>query len=68
MYNGLPPGAISIASASSIDAVLNRADHNYLYFCAKVDASGTHAFAENLTGHNINVAKYLQMLNEKGIR
>ena len=68
MYNGLPPGAISIASASSIDAVLNPAPHNYLYFCAKVDASGTHAFAENLTGHNINVAKYIQMLNEKGIR
>jgi len=68
MYNGLPPGPISIASASSIDAVLNRAPHNYLYFCAKADDSGTHAFAENLTGHNLNVAKYIQMLNAKGIK
>lgn len=67
MYNGLPPGPISIASASSIDAVLNPVTHNYLYFCAKADESGTHAFAENMTGHNINVAKYIQMLNSKGI-
>jgi UPF0755 protein len=55
---GLPPGPISMASISSIDAVLNRADHGYLYFCAKPDNSGTHAFAETYAGHNVNVAKF----------
>lgn len=29
---GLPPGPISMASIASIDAVLNRQNHNYLYF------------------------------------
>lgn len=55
---GLPPGPISMASISAIDAVLNREEHNYLYFCAKPDNSGTHAFAETYAGHNVNVAKF----------
>ncbi|MEZ4893818.1 MAG: endolytic transglycosylase MltG [Saprospiraceae bacterium] len=35
MYKGLPPGPISMASISSIDAVLNPDKHHYLYFCAR---------------------------------
>jgi UPF0755 protein len=66
MYKGLPPGPISIASASSIDAVLNYEKHNYIYFCAKVDDSGTHAFAETFAQHNVNVAKYKEWLRTKG--
>jgi UPF0755 protein len=58
LNTGLPPGPISMASISAIDAVLNRADHAYLYFCAKPDNSGTHAFAETYAGHNVNVAKF----------
>ncbi len=67
LHEGLPPGPISIASASSIDAVLNPEEHHYLYFCARADNSGTHAFAETLSGHNVNVNKYINFLNSKGI-
>lgn len=58
MYKGLPPGPISMASIASLDAVLNREAHNYLYFCAKPDDSGTHAFAESFAAHQVNAAKF----------
>jgi UPF0755 protein len=58
LNTGLPPGPISMASISAIDAVLNHEEHKHLYFCAKPDNSGTHAFAETYAGHNVNVAKF----------
>jgi len=67
LYSGLPPGPISIASAPSIDAVLEPENHKYLYFCAKPDNSGTHAFAENMAGHNVNVVKYIAWINQRGV-
>jgi UPF0755 protein len=66
-YKGLPPGPISMASVSSIDAVLNREQHNYLYFCAKADGSATHAFAETLSAHNVNAAKFRAWMATKGL-
>jgi UPF0755 protein len=66
LHTGLPPGPISIASGNSIDAVLNRAEHNYIFFCAKPDNSGTHAFAETFAQHNVNVAKYIAWVNARG--
>lgn len=68
IHTGLPPGPISIASQSSIDAVLNPEQHNYLYFCAKPDDSGTHAFAETFAGHKVNVDKYIAWINSRGIK
>ena len=41
---GLPPGPISIPSMSSIEAVLNADDNDFLYMCAKEDFSGSHNF------------------------
>lgn len=58
MYKGLPPGPISMASIPSIDAVLNPDKHNYLYFCAKPDDSGTHAFAETFAAHKVNAERF----------
>lgn len=66
-YYGLPPGPICIPSLSSIDAVLNLEKHNYLYFCAKYDFSGYHAFAKTLRQHNVNAEKYRRALNKKRI-
>jgi UPF0755 protein len=68
MYAGLPPGPISMASIGSIDAVLNAADHDYLYFCAVGDGSGLHNFAKTLAAHNRNAAIYRQNLKERGLR
>ena len=67
LHTGLPPGPISIASPSSIDAVLNHEKHNYIFFCAKPDNSGTHAFAETFAQHNVNVAKYINWINSRGL-
>lgn len=66
-YVGLPPGPISIASISSIDAVLNSENHEYIFFCAKPDNSGLHAFAKTLTGHNRNANKFRSWLNQQRI-
>lgn len=68
MYEGLPPGPICMPDVSSIDAVLNPEDTNYLYFCARPDGSGHHAFAKNLKQHNINANKYRKWLNRRGVK
>jgi UPF0755 protein len=65
--SGLPPGPICVPSISSIDAVLNYAHHNYLYFCAKDDLSGYHAFAKTNKQHQRNARKYQEALNKMGI-
>ncbi|MEN0004298.1 MAG: endolytic transglycosylase MltG [Bacteroidota bacterium] len=68
MYAGLPPGPISMASISSIDAVLNAEDHDYIFFCSKGDGSGVHAFAKSLEQHNRNAQRYRQNLRKRGLR
>lgn len=65
---GLPPGPICIPSVESINAVLHRANHNYLYMCAKEDFSGSHNFATTYAEHQKNAAKYAAALNARGIR
>ena len=64
---GLPPGPINLPEISALDAVLNYQDHNYLYFCAKDDFSGYHAFATNLRDHLNNARRYSNALNAAGI-
>ncbi|MFA0960276.1 endolytic transglycosylase MltG [Roseivirga sp. BDSF3-8] len=63
-YAGLPPGPIQLPSISSINSVLNHEDHNYLYFCAKEDLSGEHAFASTLSEHLRNASRYQRALNK----
>jgi len=60
---GLPPGPINCPSISSIEAVLNYENHQYLYFCAKDDFSGYHVFAKTLAEHNRNANAYQNALN-----
>jgi UPF0755 protein len=67
MYGGLPPGPICLPSQSSIDAVLNYTHHRYLYFCARDDFSGYHAYAETYAQHLVNARKFQKELNRRGI-
>jgi len=66
-YAGLPPGPINLPEISSLEAVLNYTEHNYIYFCAKADFSGYHAFASNLRDHMNNARKYQNALNASKI-
>ena len=68
LHDGLPPGPIRIASIAGLEAVLNHAEHNYLYMCAKEDFSGTHNYARTLSEHYKNARRYVRALNAKGIR
>ena len=65
---GLPPGPIRIPSIAGIDAVLNHAEHNYLYMCAKEDFSGTHNFARTFAEHRLNAARYTAALKRLNIK
>lgn len=67
VYTGLPPGPISMAAIPTIDAVLNPEQHDYLYFCAKPDDSGTHAFAATFAAHKVNAERFQASLRSKGL-
>ncbi|MCH8515346.1 MAG: endolytic transglycosylase MltG [Cyclobacteriaceae bacterium] len=68
MYPGLPPGAIRYAAIPYIEATLSPEEHKYLYFCAKDDFSGYHAFASNFADHQRNARLYQRALNQANIR
>lgn len=67
-YAGLPPGPICMPEPATIDKVLNYEKHRYLFFCAKADGSGYHAFARTNAEHNRNARAYHNYLNRQGIR
>lgn len=66
-FPGLPPGPICIPGPASIDAVLANRQSDYLYFCAKADFSGYHAFATTLAQHNANANAFHAELNRRKI-
>ena len=49
-YRGLPPGPICSPGIASINAAINPAAVDYLYFVARGD--GSHIFSKNISDHN----------------
>lgn len=67
MYSGLPPGPINLPHISAVDAVLNAENHKFIFFCARPDFSGYHAFATNYSEHLRNARQYQRALNERKV-
>lgn len=66
-YAGLPPGPITMPSLQAIEAVLNYRKTNYMFFCAKDDFSGYHAFAVTREEHNANARRFQKALDARNI-
>nr|WP_231402810.1 endolytic transglycosylase MltG [Hymenobacter guriensis] len=62
-HKGLPPGPITSANRQSLDAVLQPAAHQYLFFCARPDGSGFSDFAETFAEHKRNARRYQHYLD-----
>jgi UPF0755 protein len=66
-YGGLPPGPIRVPESAYVDAVLQPAEHNHLFMCARADGQPGHAFAPDYATHLRNARAYQEMLNRNGI-
>ena len=59
----LPPGPINMPRIAILDAVLDYANHKFIYMCAREDFSGYHNFAATLAEHSRNARKYQTALS-----
>lgn len=66
-YTGLPPGPINMPERNFLQAVLEPAEHDHIYFCARADLSGYSEFARTYEQHLVNARKYQRALDERGI-
>jgi UPF0755 protein len=63
VIDGLPPTPIANPGRASIEAAVDPAVTDYVFFVA--DGSGGHAFAKTLDQHNANVAKWRKIEAER---
>jgi UPF0755 protein len=62
---GLPPGPICTPSKTTIEAVLNAPQTDYLYFVANSAFNGTHVFSNSYAEHMQKARAYQQVLNQR---
>jgi UPF0755 protein len=62
IIRGLPPGPIANPGVASLQATLNPAPVNYLYFVSKKD--GSHFFSASLNEHNRAINRYKNINNK----
>lgn len=65
---GIPPGPIAMPDISSIDAVLNYEEHDFIFFVADPKNPGFHKFSKTLRQHNRYKADYVNWINQLKIR
>jgi len=63
LIDGLPPGPITNPSESSIRAVVEPEDHDYVFMVARGD--GTHVFTRTLAEHNRAVQAYRELMRQR---
>lgn len=63
VIDALPPTPICNPGRASIEAALNPAQTDYIFFVA--DGTGGHAFSDNLAEHNRNVARWREIEAEQ---
>ncbi|MEY8839915.1 endolytic transglycosylase MltG, partial [Cribrihabitans sp. XS_ASV171] len=63
VIEGLPPTPIANPGMASLEAAVDPANTDYVFFVA--DGTGGHAFAETLQEHNRNVARWREIEAEQ---
>lgn len=63
LIDGLPPGPITNPSESSIRAVLEAEEHDYLFFVARGD--GTHVFSRTFAEHVRAASAYRALMQQR---
>lgn len=62
-HAGLPPGPIANPGVSALQAAMNPAHTNYLFFVAEGNGSGRHRFSSTFEQHEKNVIAYRKAMN-----
>ena len=64
LYAGLPPGPICSPGEASFEAALLPEVHDYYYFVLSDENTGSHAFSQTASEHNVAKSHYKQSIDK----